>query len=78
MQLTSGNALLAVQVNRYASLHGCRFGAFGTYRYNSFVAFHGDNTLKIAGPYKHDCSNPTIFQVGIVPDLVAACFPQAW
>jgi len=58
------NVLGAIaQVNRYASLHGCRFGAFGTYRYNWFVAFQGDNTLKIAGPYKHDCSNPTILQV---------------
>jgi hypothetical protein len=68
LQLTPGDVLLAVQVNRYASLHGCRYGAFGTYRYNWFVAFQGDNTLKIAGPYKHNCCNPTILQVGIVLD----------
>jgi hypothetical protein len=66
-----------VQVNRYASPHGCRFGAFGTYRYNWFVAFQPDNTLKIAGPYKYNCSDPTMLQVGIVPDSVAVRLPQA-
>ena len=61
--LQANEALICLQVNGYAAVHGMRYGMISNLLWSWVFVMDGCNNMRVSKAFRYDASAPTVLQV---------------